>query len=137
LFAVGATAADDAAAHVARLGEYAHSRVALRRWTDEYMELLDVHGSFVFGWTQAAYEDEEIRLGGMKRHYALCRQLGDAMLASTGRKTDDPGPLGLVVFSMFERAWRYCELYDDTVDRAAISAQITSAIWGLARQPTS
>src|SRR5215211_5543773 len=111
LLAVGANAAEASEAMIDQLSEYAGSRAALKIWATKFLELLDVHGSFGIAWTQAAMEDEEIRIAGMKRHYGLCRRIGANILATTGKKMDDPGPLGLVVMSMFERGWQYGELY--------------------------
>jgi AcrR family transcriptional regulator len=136
LLAVGATAASESQALIDTFVEFAVSRVGLRDWCRQFMEQLDVNGPFAMAWPVAAMEDEDIRLAGMKRHTVLCRNLGRAIMASTGKTVDDPQTIGLVVSSMFERVWRYGELYREAVDRDAVIVQLANAIWGLARQPT-
>jgi len=137
LLAVGATAAAEAQALIDSFAEHAGSRAGLREWCRQFMEQLDVNGPFAMAWPVAAMEDEDIRLAGMKRHTVLCRNLGKAVMASTGKTVDDPATIGLIVHSMFERVWRYGELYREAVDRDAVIKQLANAIWGLARQPAN
>ena len=87
-------------------------------WVAQYFAFLDEQGSFVFAWTQAAHEDEEIRLAGMRGHLKLCRQLGRAFAALGGTTGEDPVESGLLVSSMLERSWAYAQLYVGTVERA-------------------
>ena len=101
-------------------------------WIERYFELMDVHGSFSFAWTQAAHEDEELRVAGMHGHLNLCRRLGEA-LASLGAPADHADERGLIAFSMLERTWSYCQLYSDEVDLPAIHRRMAEAIAALAR----
>jgi AcrR family transcriptional regulator len=89
-------------------------------WVQQYFEFLDEQGSFVFAWTQAAHEDEEIRVAGMRGHLNLCRRMGRAFAALGGTTVDDPAEFGLMVFSMLERTWAYSQLYAGTIDQAAL-----------------
>lgn len=136
LLAVGDHAADESAAAVERLDGRATTRANLTTWTSEYFDLLDTHGSFAFAWTQAAQEDEDIRVAGMKRHLGICRRFGTLLAAAAGRTADDPAVLGLVAMGMLERGWNYSHLYDGVVDREATVAQCAQAIWSMARQPS-
>ena len=135
LLAVGADAASASEALIDRLPGLAGSIEGLTTWADAYLDLLDVHGAFAFAWTQAAHEDDDIRVAGMRRHYELCRRLGEALFASAGRTDGDPGPAGLVLMAMFERAWSYAGLYTESVTRQALVEQSALAMWGLARRP--
>jgi AcrR family transcriptional regulator len=137
LIAVGERSASENERMIGTLPDHLTSRAALRVWVAEYFELLEVHGSFAFAWTQAAQEDEEIRLAGMRRHYGQCKKAGTVLLASTGRTSPDAGPLGLLVLSVLERTWNYSHLYAEVVDRAVLITQTANAIWGIARQPVS
>jgi TetR/AcrR family transcriptional regulator len=101
-------------------------------WIERYFELMEVHGSFSFAWTQAAHEDEELRVAGMHGHLNLCRRLGEA-LASLGAPADHADERGLIVFSMLERTWAYCQLYSDEVDLPAIHRRLAEAIAAFAR----
>lgn len=101
-------------------------------WIERYFELMEVHGSFSFAWTQAAHEDEELRVAGMHGHLNLCRRLGEA-LASLGAPADHADERGLIVFSMLERTWAYCQLYSDEVELPAIHRRVGEAIAALAR----
>jgi AcrR family transcriptional regulator len=113
-----------------------HVRQIGQPWTDadiegfvrEHFAMLDEHGSFVFAWTQAAQEDEEIRAAGMKGHLEICRRLGVALGTLRGTPFDDPTGHGLVIFSMVERAWSYCQLYADTIDLAVVQGEIAQQI---------
>jgi AcrR family transcriptional regulator len=136
LLAVGATAASENQALIDTLPDHATTRAGLRDWCRQFMEQLDTNGPFAMAWPIAAMEDEDIRLAGMKRHSILCRNLGRAIMASTGKTVNDPHTIGLIVNSMFERVWRYGELYREAVNREAVITQLANTIWGLARQPT-
>jgi len=90
--------------------------VDLGPWLAAFFAVLDEHGSFSLAWTQAAHEDEEIRVAGMAGHLELCRQLGAGLATVRHHDVDDPTELGLVVFAMLERAWTYAQLYDGAMD---------------------
>lgn len=137
LLAVGAHAASEAERMIEKLPDHLGSRAALRTWVSEYFDLLDIHGSFAFAWTQAAHEDEEIRVAGMKRHLKECKMLATQLMASTGKHVADPTPLGVVAFSILERSWNYGQLYAGAVDRPGLIIQAANGLWGLARQPAS
>lgn len=105
----------------------------LEAWVRRYFDLLDHHGSFAFAWTQAAHEDEEIRRAGMAGHLGLCRQLGEALSALGTRPVADPVERGLLVFSMLERAWVYCRLYEGTIDEATVHRSVVEMLTAAAR----
>jgi AcrR family transcriptional regulator len=90
--------------------------VDLEAWLASFFAMLDDHGSFSLAWTQAAHEDEEIRVAGMAGHLELCRRLGVGLCAVRHHDTDDPTALGLAVFAMLERAWTYAQLYVGAMD---------------------
>ncbi len=124
LLALGANSLGAGSDMVEALGEVAvdAGMDALEDWVRRYFTMLDEHGSFAFAWTQAAHEDEEIRLVGMKAHLALARRMG-VVLGSLGHvSTKDPVERGLLAFSMLERGWAYSQLYTETVDRATLEA---------------
>lgn len=135
LLAVGADAASASEALIDRLPDLAGTIAGLTEWAGDYLRLLDVHGAFAFAWTQAAQEDDDIRVAGMTRHYELCRRLGSRLFASAGRTGGDPGPAGLALMAMFERTWSYAELYTETVTREALVEQCALTMWGMAHQP--
>jgi AcrR family transcriptional regulator len=137
LLAVGSHSASESLAAINRLPEFSATRAGLAQWVAEFFDLLDVHGSFSFAWTQAAHEDETIRTNGMKGHLSLCRKLGQHLAATAGRTTDRPTELGLVANSLLERSWNYAQLYADTIDRNEVVEQTSHALWGLARQPSA
>jgi len=128
LLALGAGSADIFTETVSRFAaQPAHTDEVIAAFVDECFELLEEHGSFAFAWTQAAHEDEEIHIAGMRRHLEMCRLLGSI---GTSRKAS-PGEVaarGLVVFSMFERAWSYCQLYADALDPADVKAEIARTV---------
>jgi TetR/AcrR family transcriptional regulator len=136
LLAVGAVSADQGEAMIERLRDHVGKRSALKTWVAEYFDLLDYHGSFAFAWTQAALEDDEIRVAGMKRHLSMCRRLGDVLVSNTTPLADSTA-LGVIGFSLLERAWNYSQLYADTVDRDELIRQVAIALWGAARQPAT
>lgn len=134
LLAVGAHAASESVRVIETLGERVTTRAGMTSWVSEYFDLLDVHGSFSFAWTQVAGSDEEIRVAGMKRHLSICRELGRALAATAGRTVEQPAVLGIVASSILERSWNYSQLYRDAVERSAVVAQVAQALWGVARQ---
>jgi AcrR family transcriptional regulator len=133
LVAVGASSANEAERMIEKLPSHLGSRKDLRAWVAEYFDLLDVHGSFAFAWTQAAHEDEEIRLAGMKRHLKDSKMLGTLLGSNSGRHAADPAALGVVAFSTLERSWDYGRLYSESIGREALIKYATNALWYLAR----
>ena len=83
---------------------------------------------------QAAHDDDEIRVEGMRRHLKLAKSLGRKLATTPGV---DPVPLGIVGFSLLERSWNYSQLYADRVDRDDIVRQVAYALWAAARQPAT
>lgn len=118
---------------IEQLPSHLGSRKSLGEWVAEYFILLDVHGSFAFAWTQAAQEDEEIRIAGMKRHLAICTQVGNLLAQTAGRTTDRPALLGVAVVSVLERTWNYGRLYADTVRRDDVIDELARTLFAMAR----
>lgn len=84
----------------------------LEVWLASVFEYLDAFGGFGFAWTQAAYEDEELRTAGMRTHLATCRRLGELFHELNGDTVGEPAHTGLIVFSMLERVWSQLRLYE-------------------------
>jgi AcrR family transcriptional regulator len=133
LLAVGEQSAKDTTASIVRLAELAETKVGLRTWVDEYFDLLDYYGSFIFAWTQAANEDDEIYTAGRKRHLKLTKQFGKVLSASADSPCDDPTIFGLVTMSMLERAWSYAQLYEEGIDLESIKVELTNTLWNSVR----
>lgn len=133
LLAVGAHSAAESAAVVDKIALLEPSLAALVEWVDQYFEVLETHGAFAFAWTQAARQDDEIRIAGIKGHLRLCERLGKALGALGGRTIDDPVIVGLTAFSTIERAWDYCRLYGDSVDERAMRVEIARSLWAVTR----
>jgi len=133
LLAVGARSASEALTLIRGLRAIEPSLAALTGWVTRYFEVLDVHGAFAFAWTQAAQEDREIRVAGMRTHLDMCRRFGESLGALGGVDVADPVSSGLAAFATLERGWDYCRLYGDAVDRTAIEAQIARNLWGSVR----
>ncbi|MET0146516.1 MAG: TetR/AcrR family transcriptional regulator [Ilumatobacteraceae bacterium] len=134
LLTVGEESAQRSMALIEQLPDAGPTHRGLADWVGRYFDHLDVHGSFAFAWTQAAHEDEAIRVAGMRRHLALCRRLGNLLAGTAGRTPADPAPLGLLASAALERSWDYQQLYADTIERKAIVAQVTATLWAGARQ---
>jgi AcrR family transcriptional regulator len=123
LLALGADSASKLAASVESLGSMDRPGAAqIDEWMKGHFARLDEDGSFAFAWTQAAHEDEEIRLAGMKRHLEVCRRFGVVMGDLRGEQFEHPAEQGLTVFAMVERCWNYCRLYADTIDEESVRA---------------
>jgi AcrR family transcriptional regulator len=134
LLAVGAHSAGVSEALVEELADVGSARAELAAWVQRFFDLLDVHGSFAFAWTQAAQEDEAIRTAGMHRHLELCRRLGILLPATAGKTVDTPEITGLTAFSVMERTWNYGQIYRGSIDRAELIEQVATTVWTLARQ---
>lgn len=135
LLALGADSANASDELVAKLddldGDWTPDDMA--SFVDDFFALLDAHGSFAFAWTEAAHEDEELRLAGMRRHLTMCRNFGVALGRLRGQPFDDPRVAGLSAFSLTERSWSYCQLYRDKIDERAVRAEVTSIILAMLR----
>jgi AcrR family transcriptional regulator len=107
----------------------------LESFVERWFELLEEYGSFAFAWTQAAHEDNEIRVAGMKTHLQLCRELGLALAALRGQPFDDPTAQGVVIVSMLERGWAYCQLYTGKMDAADVRRTMAQVLAAITRCP--
>jgi AcrR family transcriptional regulator len=130
LLALGADSAGAARAIIRHVRDITDPWVDadIERFVREYFAVLDDHASFAFAWTQAAHEDEEIRVAGMAGHLAVCRRLGLALGGLRGEPFDDPAAFGLLTLSMFERAWSYCRLYGGAVEDEAVQRGIAQML---------
>lgn len=137
LLAVGAHAASESVRMTERFVPIGSTLAGMTEWVTDYFDFCDVHGSFAFAWTQAAQEDEEIRVAGMKRHLSICRQFGKVLERSAGRRSRDSTALGVTAFSTLERTWHYGQLYADTVERRVLIEQVARMLWSAARLDTS
>jgi AcrR family transcriptional regulator len=137
LLAVGARSASEGLKLVKTVSSLEPSLDALMAWVGTYLELMDQHGAFAFAWTQAAREDDEIRLAGMHTHLLMCRVFGEALAALGDAPVSDPTTLGLAAFSAMERGWDYCRLYEGSVARSDVEAQIARMLWGSIRPVTA
>ena len=133
LLAVGAHSATESTAIIETLEERGTTLEGMADFVADYFDFLDVHGSFSLAWTQAAQQDEDIRVAGMKRHLAICSVFGKVLAASAGRAATEPKILGIAAASLLERSWNYAQLYADTIDRDAMIRQATQALWAIAR----
>jgi AcrR family transcriptional regulator len=133
LFAVGGRGAKESTVLIGSLRERPSTRAAMAAFVADYFDFLDVNGSFSFTWSQAAHEDEEVRVTGMKRHLSICREFGKVLAASAGREIDEPRLLGLAAWSVLEGSWNYAQLYSDTIDRDAVVDEVARALWAMVR----
>jgi AcrR family transcriptional regulator len=127
LVAVGADSVRATGDLIDELGRLGRTRKGLTEWVTNYFLFLDVHGAFAFAWTDAAQNDDEIRVAGMKGHLRVCREFSRRLAEASGRPIDDPETFGLTMISMLERLWSYSALYsgrtrrDDVIERAALT----------------
>ena len=107
----------------------------LERWTGEYFDFLDEHGSFVLAWTQAAAEDDALRTAGLKHHLRACRHLGLALDALRGHQVGDPTQQGMFVFGMMDRVWSQWRVVGAPFEAEAVHANAALIIEALLRVP--
>ncbi|MDH3753252.1 MAG: TetR/AcrR family transcriptional regulator [Acidimicrobiia bacterium] len=88
----------------------------LESWLSESLRFLDTHGAFGLAWSQAAYEDPELREAGMRTHLRTCAMFGARLNAIRVDPLAEDTHLGLMVFSMLERTWTQQKLYEPTVE---------------------
>jgi AcrR family transcriptional regulator len=84
LVAVGADSVRATESLIVDLGRLGRTRKGLNEWVAAYFAFLDVHGAFAFAWTEAAQNDEEIRIAGMKGHLRVCRDFSRRLAEATG-----------------------------------------------------
>lgn len=131
LLAAGAQAATANEQMIERLRELGGTSEGVQAWVGEFFTHLDAHGSFAFAWTQAAHEDDEVRLAGMRRHLKLCTKLADVAAEHHGSAFDDPAAFGLAITSMLERAWNYSSLYGSKMERERLERTTGELIWSM------
>jgi AcrR family transcriptional regulator len=104
------------------------SPVRIDQFVDDYWEMMEQHGAFASAWTQAAHEDDEIRTAGMKRHLDMCRHLGTIVAPGPGETSKVLKARGVVIYSMFERGWSYCQLYTGVLAAADVKEEIARTL---------
>lgn len=97
----------------------------IRALVRDYFVFLDRHGAFSIAFTQAASDDDELRVPGMHRTLHGCAELGRIL---SGPDTKGAAISGLVAHSMMERAWRYAGLFDDQIGREEICDEVAGAL---------
>jgi len=102
----------------------------VRQWVETRWAQFDHYSGLSIAWTQAAREDDELRVAGMRRHLSSCRFIGRTLGETDAHAAE---ALGVVVFSMIERSWSFCSLYGEGLDHAMVRANIVRAILGMAR----
>ena len=138
LLALGAESAHAAATLV----DYVHAIKSpwkppdIEEFVRKSFVVFDEHASFGFAWTQAAHQDEEIRIAGMKRHLQVCGGMGRALGSLRGEPFDDPTAQGVIIFSMLERSWSYCQLYTGKLDEVSVHKEIAQVLQALLRSRT-
>ncbi|MFM8847776.1 MAG: TetR/AcrR family transcriptional regulator [Actinomycetota bacterium] len=133
LVAVGADSVRATEGLIESLERLGRTRAGLGDWVSSYFEFLDVHGAFAFAWTEAAQNDDEIRVAGMKGHLRMCRDFSRRLSVATGRAIDEPETFGLTMVSMLERLWSYGALYSGRTRREVAVDQAASTIWSAVR----
>jgi len=133
LFAIGSRGAVDHGAHLDSLLDRPPTVEGITGFASDYLDLLDVYGSFSFAWTQAARDDEEIRVTGRQRHLEMCRRFGEVIETWSGTPIDDHTLAGLTAWSMVERTWDFAELYGTTLEREAVIAMLARNLWAITR----
>jgi AcrR family transcriptional regulator len=130
LLALGADSARLADEIVAQLDSEPRplSAVRIDQFVDDYWEMMEEHGAFALAWTQAAHEDAEIHTAGMKRHLDMCRHLGTIVAPGPGETSRALKARGVVIYSMFERGWSYCNLYAGVLAPADVKEQIARTL---------
>lgn len=80
------------------------------RWVKRYLDFLDDYGAFLVVWTQASWDDEELRATGLRTHLSVARRLGNAIQALRGDTSDpsiDPRLEGMAVLAQHEKVWHF------------------------------
>jgi AcrR family transcriptional regulator len=133
LFAVGARGARESSAVIASLPDRPRTRAGMVAFVSDYWGFLDSNGSFALTWSQAAQEDEEVRLTGMKTHLGICREFGRQLAATAGREIDDPTLLGLSAWSLLEGNWRYAQQYAERIARDDMVDSVAQSLFAMVR----
>lgn len=77
-------------------------------WVMAYIDFLEEHGSFVAVWTQAAWDDEELRSTGMRTQLAIAHSVGRSLQRlRRGAGTEHDAALeGLAIAALYQRLWQ-------------------------------
>lgn len=132
LLAIGADSYADSRTIADQLAEVpeAWTRADILGWVSSYVDFMEEHGAFVIVWTQAAWDDEELRTVGLKTQLATARRLGRALQALQRRGVDDTDPSleGLAVTSLMQRLWQFWRGAAAPFSREQIDGVITDML---------
>jgi AcrR family transcriptional regulator len=109
LLAAGAETAREAERVILQLGDIPDKWKPedLAKWIAAWIAFLDVHGSFLLVWGQGSYEDEQIRLAGVRTQLRTAKKMAETLV-----RMGHPAPVhaasdALAILGMMERLWYY------------------------------
>lgn len=140
LLAAGAESAREAERVAAQLTEISDEWEPddLARWIAAWIAFLDVHGSFLLVWGQAGYEDEQVRLAGVRSQLRMAKRVAETLV-----RLGHPAPVhatsdALAILGMMERLWYYHWVAGGMLDPEDMSGSILRIIMSiLGRAPGS
>jgi AcrR family transcriptional regulator len=133
LYAAGARGARDSIAIIASLPDRPSTRAGMAGFVSDYFDFLDANGSFALTWSQAAQEDEDVRIVGMKSHLSICREFGRSLGETAGREIDEATLLGLSAWTLLEGNWRYAHQYPERLARQRVIDETARGLWAMVR----
>lgn len=106
----------------------------LGRFVDAYVSFLDEHGAVLSSWSQATWDDHELRDLGMNAQLNGFEVIGEALARLRGGSDVPPVHEGIAVLGMIERLWYYARVggadITDEQLRTALVAEISRLLRG-------
>jgi AcrR family transcriptional regulator len=120
---------------VARAIPTAWTPANLGVFIDSYLLYLDVHGSVIWTWTQATWDDADLRDSGLRAQLRNYEALGKELARLRGSKKLDPVQDGIVFLAAIERLWYFARNGGAGIGDAAMRRTLQAELASLLRLP--
>jgi hypothetical protein len=102
---------------------------------DAYLKYLDAHGSVISTWTQATWDDAELRDVGLRAQLRNFEALGVELARLRGSKKLDPVHDGIVFLAVIERLWYFARNGGAGITDAAMRRTLKAELGSLLARP--
>jgi AcrR family transcriptional regulator len=102
---------------------------------DAYLGYLDTHGAVISTWTQATWDDKELRDVGLRAQLRNFAAFGAELARLRGTKNLDPMHDGIVFLAVIERLWYFARNGGAGISEAAMRRTLQAEL-GRLLQPT-
>jgi AcrR family transcriptional regulator len=111
------------------------TREDLNRLITAHLDFLDEHGTLIYTWTQATWDDPELQEVGLAVQVRRLAAIGAELARLRGTSDVDPIQEGIVFLGMAERLWYYTHSGGVRIDAEEIRRTLLIETEGILTRP--